>query len=259
MRRARGEITMRVLRPPLSSSVGAHTSVSDPADQAHRQQGHAEYAQLRWAKRRFNKSVIAHVLVAGLTVSAVDARACFFSFIDHRWNKDTSGIWNPDIYRGMTYALTGAQVGYALWEGAESRFGDTTWKAMDGEIITVASSEVMKYTFSRVRPSSTTDPCEWFKGNGNSSFPSGEAAFAAALVTPYVLEYAREYPATYALLLFPLYVGIGRMKAQAHWQTDVLAGWALGGSAAYFTHERETSLLVQVLPHGFVVGFKKRF
>ena len=194
MRRARGEITMRVLRPPLSSSVGAHTSVFDRADQAHRQQGHAEYTQLRWAKHRFIKSVIAHVLVAGLTVSAVDARACFFSFIDHRWNKDTSGIWNPDIYRGMTYALTGAQVGYALWEGAESRFGDTTWKAMDGEIITVASSEVMKYSFSRVRPSSTTDPCEWFKGNGNSSFPSGEAAFAAALVTPYVLEYAQRIP-----------------------------------------------------------------
>ena len=48
---------------------------------------------------------------------------------------------------------------------------------------------------------------------------------AAALVTPYVLEYGRDYPATYALLLLPLYVGAGRIKNQAHWQTDVVAGW----------------------------------
>ena len=172
--------------------------------------------------RRFLKFATGCVLAAGLTVPAGNASACAFSVIDHRWNKDTSGIWNPSIYRGMTYALGGAQVGTALWEGTESRLGNTSWKGIDGDLITIASTEVIRKATSRERPSVTKDPCEWFKGNGNDSFPSGEAAFAAALVTPYILEYAHEYPATYALLLFPLYVGIGRIKAQSHWQTDVL-------------------------------------
>ena len=61
------------------------------------------------------------------------------------------------------------------------------------------------------------------QGGSNDSFPSRESAGAAALVTPYVLQYGRDYPATYALLLLPLYVGVGRIKNQAHWQTDVLA------------------------------------
>ena len=60
-------------------------------------------------------------------------------------------------------------------------------------------------------------------------------------------------------LLLPLYVGIGRVKNQAHWQTDVLAGWAVGGLSGWFTHSRETPLIVQVLPHGVVVGLKTRF
>ena len=75
-----------------------------------------------------------------------------------------------------------------------------------------------------MRPSHADNPCLWFQGGSNYSFPSGEASVAAALVTPYVLEYGREYPATYALLLLPLYVGAGRIKNQAHWQTDVAGG-----------------------------------
>ena len=99
----------------------------------------------------------------------------------------------------------------------------------------------------------------WFQGGSNYSFPSGEASVAAGLVTPYVLEYAREYPATYALLLLPLYVGAARIKNQAHWQTDVLAGWAVGGLTGWYAHSRETPVLIMVLPHGVAVGLHKQF
>jgi len=73
------------------------------------------------------------------------------------------------------------------------------------------------------------------------------------------MEYAGDHPSAYGLLLLPLYVGVGRVKAQAHWQTDVLAGWAVGGLSGWFAHSRETPLLVQVLPHGMVIGLKTRF
>jgi undecaprenyl-diphosphatase len=98
-----------------------------------------------------------------------------------------------------------------------------------------------------------------FQGGSNYSFPSGEAATAAGLVTPYVLEYGSEHPAAYSLLLLPLYVGVGRIKNHAHWQTDVLAGWAVGGLSGWYAHSRDVPILVEILPHGAAVGWHKQF
>ena len=172
---------------------------------------------------------------------------------------DASGIWNPNVYRGIVGALTVAQVGGAVWEGSESRFGKTMWQGIDSEIIGGVAATAGKYIFTRTRPSTADNPCLWFQHGSNYSFPSGEAAVSAALVTPYVIEYAHDYPATYALLLLPLYVGAGRIKNQAHWQTDVLAGWAVGGLSGWFAHDRETPFMIQLLPHGFQVGYKTQF
>ena len=87
--------------------------------------------------------------------------------------------------------------------------------------------EDAKRVFRRARPINGGDPNDFFECNSNCSFPSGEAAEAASIVTPYILEYGRDYPAVYLLSIIPLYVGIGRVKAQAHWQSDVVAGWAV--------------------------------
>jgi len=179
--------------------------------------------------------------------------------IDHKVNQDTSGIWNPDAYRGMLLGLTIGQVGLALWEGGESRLGNTAWRGIDSEIIGATSAEALKHVFTRVRPSESDDPGLWFQGESNHSFPSGEAATAAAIVTPYILEYGKDHPSVYALTLVPLYVGIGRVKAQAHWQTDVLGGWAIGGLSGWYAHARDQPIVLQVMPHGIFVGLKKTF
>src|SRR6266478_3290378 len=173
-----------------------------------------------------------HALIAAVALCCawpVAAQNCGWSRIDHEVGYDASGLWNPNVYRGVVGALTIAQIGGAVWEGAESRFGKTMWQGIDSEIIGGVSAEAGKYIFTRTRPDQVNNPCLWFQHGSNHSFPSGEASVAAALVTPYLLEYGSEYPATYALLLLPLYVGAGRIKNQAHWQTDVLAGWAVGG------------------------------
>jgi len=198
------------------------------------------------------------VLVA-LSALDVPAQNCGWSHIDHKVAQDESGVWNPTVYRGLLGALTVAQVGGAIWEGSESRFGKTLWQGIDSEVISGVAAQAGKYTFTRVRPSTEDNPCLWFQGGNNHSFPSGEAAVAAGLVTPYVLEYAREYPAAYGLLLLPLYVGAGRIKNQAHWQTDVLGAWAVGGLSGWYAHSRDTPLMIQVLPHGVAVGLKMKF
>jgi len=198
-------------------------------------------------------------LAASLGLHVTQAGACGWSSIDHKIGYDQSGVWNPDAYRSLLIGLSVAQVGGALWEGAESRFGKTMWQGIDAQLISAATVGVTKRIFTRVRPTETDDPCEWFAHGSNYSFPSEEAALAAALVTPYVLEYGEEYPATYGLLLLPLYIGTARLKAQAHWQSDILFGWAIGGLAGWYAHSRKMPILVQILPHGVMVGLKTSF
>jgi membrane-associated phospholipid phosphatase len=199
------------------------------------------------------------LLIAWLIVPIGLVSATHAAGIDHRVNPDTSGIWNPDVYRGLVLGLTVGQVGFALWEGGESRLGDAAWRGIDSEIIGAVSAEALKHVFTRVRPAETDDPGLWFQGEPNHSFPSGEAATAAAIVTPYILEYGKDHPSIYALTLVPLYVGVGRVKAQAHWQTDVIGGWALGGLSGWYAHRRDNPILLQVMPHGILIGLKKSF
>jgi membrane-associated phospholipid phosphatase len=198
-------------------------------------------------------------LILSLAALPGAAESCGWSHVDHLVSYDASGVWRPSIYRRIVDGLTIAEIGGALWEGSESRLGKTLWQGIDSEIIADVSAEAGKYVFTRVRPAVENNPCLWFQGGHNHSFPSGEAAVAAALVTPYVLEYAQDSPATYALLLLPLYVGAARVKNQAHWQSDVLGGWAVGGLSGWYAHSRDTPILIEVLPHGFAIGFKVQF
>ncbi len=205
----------------------------------------------------FRLSLIASSLaIAGTTAVA---QGCGWSRIDHRVAYDASGAWNPEIYRDVVGALTIGEIGGALWEGAESRWGRTLWQGMDAEILGAVTAQAGKYIFTRVRPSTEDNPCLWFHGGSNYSFPSGEATVAAALVTPFIMEYARDYPAAWALLLLPAYVGAARVKNQAHWQTDVLAGWAAGGLSGWYAHSRDVPILIEVLPHGVAIGLSKQF
>ena len=55
----------------------------------------------------------------------------------------------------------------------------------------------------------------------------------------FILEYGHDNPATYVLALLPLYSGVARMKEWGHWQTDVLASWALGGVTGYWASTRD--------------------
>ena len=177
--------------------------------------------------------------------------------IDHRLTYDDSGIWSRGNQNALIAVLLVGEAGGALWEGGEDRFGHTLWQSVDSTLIGGVSSEVLKRVFSRERPSKTSNPNEWFKGGGNQSFPSGEVTTAAAVVTPLVLEYARDHPAVWALEAVPVYDAIARMKVRAHWQSDVIAGFLLGTAAGYYAHSRESPLVLSVMPHGIYVGLKK--
>ena len=142
--------------------------------------------------------------------------------------------------------------------GGESRLGKTFWQSVDAGVVSGVAATGLKYAFSRERPSQTDDPNRWFTGNGQS-FPSGEVTTVSSLVTPFVLEYRHDNPAVYALELLPVYDSIARVKTWGHWQTDVIAGFALGTTAGFLFHQRSSPLIWGIMPHGIQVGIKMRF
>lgn len=178
--------------------------------------------------------------------------------IDSKLNLDDQGIWKRSNQKVLAGVLIGGEILGALWEGSDTRLGRTFYQSVDASILAGVSTEILKRTFRRARPSQTDDPNQWFE-HGGRSFPSGEVSLAAAAVTPFVLEYGHDHPAVYALELIPLYDAEARMKTHGHWQTDVLAGWAIGTLAGYYAHARSESFTVGVLPRGITVGWKTKF
>ena len=179
--------------------------------------------------------------------------------IDHRLNFDDSGIWKRSNQLALERLLVAGTLGVALWEGDGTRLGHAAWQSTDSLVIGAASAAVLKIAFARARPVQGEGPNAWFQGQGHRSFPSGEVTAITSAVTPFVLEYGPTHPAAYALELLPLYDAVGRIKQQAHWQSDVLAGWMLGSAAGWYAHSRSSSIAVGVLPGAITVGWSRRF
>jgi hypothetical protein len=179
--------------------------------------------------------------------------------IDHEWSLDQNGIWAREYQKGLEIGVIAFEVGGAVWLGNDSKLGNSLWQSIDSTVVSGVAAQLMKLTFSRARPDQGNDPNSWFQGRCCESFPSGEVTLQASFVTPLIVNYHKDAGWIWALELLPLYDGIARMKSQAHWQTDILAGWALGSAAGVWSASRETPISVRVLPHGLSVGISKRF
>ncbi|MGH8370044.1 MAG: phosphatase PAP2 family protein [Gammaproteobacteria bacterium] len=177
--------------------------------------------------------------------------------IDHRLPYDNSGIWARHDQLLLQDGVALTELGGALWLGGDSRLGKTFWQSLDSSVGTAITVQGMKYSFGRERPSQTDDPNQWFKGG--QSFPSGEVALQASFVTPFIIEYSHDHPWVWGLEILPVYDGLARMKVQGHWQTDVLAGWAVGSLWGMYAHDRETPFFLGIAPHSIVIGLHTTF
>lgn len=208
------------------------------------------------------RSALSFVVVASMVCTGVPglARADAGPLgIDRRVAYDDSGIWKRRNQLALEVLAPLVVVGGALWLGDDEAPGHTFWQSLDATVFSSAAAGVLKPTFGRARPAQTDNPNQWFKGRGHNSFPSGEVAAITGAVTPFVLEYGAQHPAVYALELLPLYDAVARVKVRAHWQTDVLASFALGTGLGVYAHSRAASLSVSVLPRGLSVGWRKQF
>jgi undecaprenyl-diphosphatase len=198
------------------------------------------------------------LLVALLTPAAAHAGGGPFG-IDAELPLDTSGIWARKYQTGLENGVIAVEVAGALWLGNDDKLGHTLWQTIDSSILSGIAAQLLKYGFSRARPSQGYGPNAWFKGSCCESFPSGEVTLQASFVTPLIINYQKQDPWIWALAALPVYDAIARLKSQAHWQTDVIAGGLLGAGFGYWATTRQTPLVVQILPKGISVGISKRF
>jgi undecaprenyl-diphosphatase len=197
------------------------------------------------------------LLAAGVAVNCARAGSGPLG-IDYRLGYDNSGIWARSNQIALIDSMIGIVAVGALWDGGDDRLGKTFWQSVDAGVISGVASTALKYAFSRERPSQTSDPNKWFTGHGQS-FPSGEVTTTSSLVTPFVIEYGKDHPAVYALELLPIYDAFARMKTHGHWQSDVIAGYALGTASGYFLHRSASPLIWSVAPHAIQIGLKAQF
>ena len=179
--------------------------------------------------------------------------------IDHQLTRSDKGIWSRNNQLFLEYSSAIIVLGESLWLGSDTRLGKTFWKSTDSMIMTAVGAAATKEVFRRERPNKANDPDAWFKSSSDRSFPSGEVAHLAAIVTPFIAEYKNDNPFVWSLVALPIYDGIARMKSQGHWQTDVLAGAALGAGIGLYNSSRDTPFSVTVLPNAITVGFNKKF
>jgi hypothetical protein len=184
---------------------------------------------------------------------------CAHAGFDHELPLDQSGIWARKYQTGLETGVVALEIAGSLWYGNNDEIGHTFWQSVDSSVISGLGALGLKYAFSRARPDQRNNPNLWFQGSGHQSFPSGEVTLQASFVTPFIVNYARQNPWVWGLEILPVYDAVARLKSQAHWQTDVIAGWVLGTGVGYWSTTRATPLSVQILPGGLSVGFSKRF
>ena len=149
----------------------------------------------------------------------------------------------PKESGALSDALPGAALFLGTWGYAHlignSAGKSEAWNMLESGGLSLVDSYALKYILRREGPADTTDPNNWFKG-GSPSFPSEHTTAAFAVGT--VLAESGNPEFRWVRRVIGYGVGFGtaylRMKHNAHWLSDTVAGGALGMATAHFVMNR---------------------
>ncbi|MDE2293413.1 MAG: phosphatase PAP2 family protein [Elusimicrobia bacterium] len=198
-------------------------------------------------------------LAALVLLAPAAARADCAHLIDCRVRKGTSGVWALAPSPAFPAAVIGLAAVGAVYDGGETRLGKTLWQSLDSAALSGAATFGLKESFQRARPTQSQSPDDWFSGRTHQSFPSGDVSAVTSVTFPLIAEYRSDHPSVWALALLPLFDMAARVKYNAHWPTDVLAGAAVGAAAGWAARRPSSPVILGLLPHGFAVGLRARF
>jgi membrane-associated phospholipid phosphatase len=140
-------------------------------------------------------------------------------------------------------ALPTAAVVAATWAYAnlisDSAGRREAWAMIEAAALSTVPVYALKYTVGRQRPDQTSDPNAWRK-TGGDSFPSLHATAAFAVGTVLAESGNDDYRWVRRLLGYGLGAATSfeRLKHNAHWLSDTVAGAALGAASAHFVMKR---------------------
>ena len=164
-------------------------------------------------------------------------------------------------------AIPTAAVFVATW-GYANLIGDTNgrreaWAMLEAAGLSGVTALALKYAVAREGPDQTSNPNQWRQSGGNS-FPSFHATAAFAVGTVLAESGSDDYRWVRRLLGYGLGAATGyeRLKHNAHWLSDTVAGAALGIASAHFAMNRrdrtdeETGLGVVPVEHGAMFTYR---
>jgi membrane-associated phospholipid phosphatase len=137
-------------------------------------------------------------------------------------------------------ALPAAAVFFGTW-GYAALINDPNghreaWSMFEAATLSTVNAYALKFIARRLGPDQTSDPNEWFK-SGGKSFPSAHATASFAIGTVLAEAGSDDYRWLRRVLGYGLGIGTSylRLKHNAHWLSDTVAGGALGIASAQFT------------------------
>jgi membrane-associated phospholipid phosphatase len=165
----------------------------------------------------------------------------------HHYDTQVRTHFTKDLAPGQTInsndlqdALPSVAVFLATWGYAglvrDSNGLQESWAMIEAAGLGTVTGYGFKYIIRREGPDQTSDPNQWFKSGGNS-FPSVHATASFAIGTVLAESGNDEYRWLRRVVGYGLGVGTSylRLKHNAHWLSDTVAGAALGISTAHFT------------------------
>jgi membrane-associated phospholipid phosphatase len=155
----------------------------------------------------------------------------------------TLGSSKTTSSKDLQDAIPAAAVFVATW-GYANLIGDSNgrgeaWAMLEAVGLSSVTAFALKYAGGRERPDQTSDPNQWRKSGGNS-FPSVHATAAFAVGTVLAESGNDDYRWVRRFLGYGLGAGTSyeRLKHNAHWLSDTVAGAALGIASAHFAMNR---------------------
>ena len=136
-------------------------------------------------------------------------------------------------------AVAGTWLYATLINDADGR--SETWSMLEAAALSSTTGLILKYAAGRERPNQTADDNRWREGA--DSFPSLHVTAAFAIGTVLAESGNDRYRWIRRFLGYGIATATGyeRLKHNAHWLSDTVAGAALGMASAHFVMNRANS------------------